>query len=44
MKQRWAAEGAEFVERTLPDKHQVGLRDPDDIVVNLNFPLSEVGK
>jgi len=44
MKQCWTAEGAEFVERTLPDKHQVGLRDPDDIVVNLNFPLSEIGK
>jgi len=42
MKQLWAAEGVSFSERTLPDKHQVGLRDPDDIVVNLNFPLHEV--
>jgi catechol 2,3-dioxygenase-like lactoylglutathione lyase family enzyme len=42
MKRRWTAEGVEFTERTLPDKHQVGLRDPDDIMVNLNFPLSEV--
>jgi catechol 2,3-dioxygenase-like lactoylglutathione lyase family enzyme len=44
MKQRWTADAVPFTERTLPDKHQVGLRDPDDIVVNLNFPLSEVGK
>ncbi len=43
MKKRWTEQGVEFTERTLPDKHQVGLRDPDDIVVNLNFPLSEVG-
>ena len=39
---RYLRLAAEFAERTLPDKHQVGLRDPDDIVVNLNFPLSEV--
>ena len=44
MKERFAANGAEFTERTLPDKHQVALRDPDGIAVNLNFPLSEVGK
>ena len=44
MKKRWDAAGAKYTERTLPDKHQVGLTDPDDIVVNLNFPLSEVGK
>lgn len=42
MKQRWDQAGVIYTERTLPDKHQVGLRDPDDIVVNLNFPLSEV--
>jgi catechol 2,3-dioxygenase-like lactoylglutathione lyase family enzyme len=42
MKDRWTRSGVEFSERTLPDKHQVGLRDPDDIMVNLNFPLAEV--
>ena len=44
LKKRWDAAGARYTERTLPDKHQVGLTDPDEIVVNLNFPLSEVGK
>ncbi|MGH2518972.1 MAG: VOC family protein [Chloroflexota bacterium] len=43
IKKRWTTQGIAFAERTLPDKHQVGLRDPDDIVVNLNFPLSEAG-
>jgi catechol 2,3-dioxygenase-like lactoylglutathione lyase family enzyme len=42
MKQRWQQQGTQFTERTLPDKHQVGLSDPDQIIVNLNFPLSEV--
>jgi hypothetical protein len=42
MKQRWDASGVKYTERTLPDKHQVGVVDPDEIVVNLNFPLSEV--
>ena len=44
MKQRWDAAGVKYVERTLPDKHQVGITDPDEIVVNLNFPLAEVGR
>jgi catechol 2,3-dioxygenase-like lactoylglutathione lyase family enzyme len=44
LKARWDRDGVKYVERTLPDKHQVGVTDPDDIVVNLNFPLSEVGK
>jgi hypothetical protein len=43
MKQRWDASGVKYSERTLPDKHQVGVTDPDEIVVNLNFPLSEAG-
>jgi len=43
MKNRWTGDGVAFTERTLPDKHQVALRDPDGIVVNLNFPLSEAG-
>jgi catechol 2,3-dioxygenase-like lactoylglutathione lyase family enzyme len=40
-KARWQAQGVPFTERALPDKYQVALRDPDDIQVNLNFPLSE---
>lgn len=44
MKARLAAEGVAFQERTLPDKHQVAMYDPDGIAVNLNFPLSEVGR
>ena len=44
MKQRWDGAGVAYTERTLPDKHQVGIVDPDEIVVNLNFPLAEVGK
>lgn len=33
--------GVAYSERSLPDKHQIGVRDPDEIIVNLNFPLSE---
>jgi hypothetical protein len=29
-------------ERTLPDKHQLQMTDPDGIQLNLNFPLSEL--
>ena len=42
MRARLAAHGVLVSERTLPDKHQLQLRDPDGIQVNLNFPLSEV--
>ena len=42
MRERLAAEGAEFSERTLPDKHQISTRDPDGIAVGLNFQLSEM--
>ena len=42
MKERFTREGAQFSERTLADKHQVQLRDPDGIAVNVNFQLSEV--
>jgi catechol 2,3-dioxygenase-like lactoylglutathione lyase family enzyme len=38
---RFQDQGVAFTERALPDKYQVGLRDPDGIQVNLNFPLSE---
>jgi catechol 2,3-dioxygenase-like lactoylglutathione lyase family enzyme len=34
--------GLPFSEATLPDKHQMRLRDPDGIAVNLNFQLSEI--
>ena len=36
--------GVGVTERTLPDKHQLHLTDPDGIQVNLNFPLSEVSQ
>lgn len=39
---RLAANGVTASERTLPDKHQLHMVDPDDIQVNLNFPLSEL--
>jgi catechol 2,3-dioxygenase-like lactoylglutathione lyase family enzyme len=42
MKERFARENAQFSERTLPDKHQVQLRDPDGIAVNVNFQLAEI--
>ncbi len=44
MKERLAREKVQFGERTLPDKHQIQVYDPDGIALNLNFPLSEVGK
>ena len=44
MKQRLARENVRFIERTLPDKHQVQMHDPDGIAVNLNFLLSEAGQ
>lgn len=42
MKQRLQDAGVEFSERTLPDKHQVQLRDPDETQIGLNFQLSEL--
>jgi len=42
MRARLAAQGVSVQERTLPDKHQLQMNDPDGIQVNLNFPLSEV--
>ena len=44
MKQRFARENVRFIERTLPDKHQVQMYDPDGIAVNLNFSLEEAGQ
>ncbi len=42
MRARLARSGVEVTERTLPDKHQLHMIDPDGIQVNLNFSLSEV--
>jgi catechol 2,3-dioxygenase-like lactoylglutathione lyase family enzyme len=42
MRERLNAHGVKVRERTLPDKHQVQMNDPDGIEVNLNFPLSEI--
>ena len=42
MRESLASEGIAARERTLPDKHQLQLNDPDGIAVNLNFPLSEL--
>lgn len=39
---RLAAHRVTVSERTLPDKHQMHMTDPDGIQVNLNFPLSEL--
>jgi len=42
MRERLTAQGVAVSERTLPDKHQLQMTDPDGIQVNLNFQLSEV--
>jgi catechol 2,3-dioxygenase-like lactoylglutathione lyase family enzyme len=42
MRARLAGQGVAVNERTLPDKHQLQMTDPDGIQVNLNFPLAEV--
>jgi catechol 2,3-dioxygenase-like lactoylglutathione lyase family enzyme len=42
MRARLASRNVAVTERTLPDKHQLHMVDPDGIQVNLNFPLSEV--
>jgi catechol 2,3-dioxygenase-like lactoylglutathione lyase family enzyme len=42
MRDRLTAHGVALKERTLPDKYQVQMNDPDGIEVNLNFPLSEL--
>jgi catechol 2,3-dioxygenase-like lactoylglutathione lyase family enzyme len=42
VKERLAAAGVTFSERTLPDKHQLSLRDPDEVQIGLNFPLGEL--
>jgi catechol 2,3-dioxygenase-like lactoylglutathione lyase family enzyme len=42
VRSRLAGNAVDVTERTLPDKHQLHMSDPDGIQVNLNFPLSEV--
>jgi catechol 2,3-dioxygenase-like lactoylglutathione lyase family enzyme len=42
MRKQLAGAGVETAERTLPDKHQVTMEDPDGIHIGLNFPLAEI--
>jgi catechol 2,3-dioxygenase-like lactoylglutathione lyase family enzyme len=42
VRERLTAAGVAFSERTLPDKHQISLRDPDEVQIGLNFPLKEL--
>jgi catechol 2,3-dioxygenase-like lactoylglutathione lyase family enzyme len=42
MRDRLKSAGVDWAERTLPDKHQLTMKDPDGIHIGLNFPLSEV--
>jgi|SRR5579864_5275576 len=42
VRERLANNHVQVTERTLPDKHQLHMDDPDGIQVNLNFPLTEV--
>jgi len=42
VRERLATHAVAVNERTLPDKHQLHMTDPDGIQVNLNFQLSEV--
>jgi catechol 2,3-dioxygenase-like lactoylglutathione lyase family enzyme len=42
IRSRLADHAVAVTERTLPDKHQLQMTDPDGIQVNLNFPLSEL--
>lgn len=42
MRARLQGIGVPFRERTLPDKHQFVLRGPDEVEIEVNFPLSEV--
>ena len=42
MRARLQDQSVAFRERTLPDKHQFVLRDPDGIEIEVNFLLSEL--
>jgi catechol 2,3-dioxygenase-like lactoylglutathione lyase family enzyme len=41
-RERLSAAGVTFSERTLPDKHQISVRDPDEVQIGLNFPIGEL--
>ncbi|MEK7215319.1 MAG: VOC family protein [Chloroflexota bacterium] len=43
LRTRLTANAVAFRERTLADKHQFFLHDPDGVEIEVNFPLSEVG-
>lgn len=42
MKARFEAHGVPYREQTLPDKHQLVVKDPDQIEIEFNFPLAEL--
>jgi catechol 2,3-dioxygenase-like lactoylglutathione lyase family enzyme len=42
MKQRFERHHVPYRERTMADKHQLVVYDPDGIEIEINFPLSEV--
>jgi catechol 2,3-dioxygenase-like lactoylglutathione lyase family enzyme len=42
MRKQLEGANVEYAERTLPDKHQVTMEDPDGIHIGLNFPLAEI--
>ena len=42
MRKQLEGAGVAYAERTLPDKHQVTMEDPDGIHIGLNFPLAEI--
>ncbi len=42
MKAALTRSGVAFKEWTLPDKHQLVMRDPDNTEIEVNFPLSEL--
>jgi hypothetical protein len=41
MRARLKGAGIPFTERTLPDKQQVNVRDPNGIAIGMNFPLTD---
>jgi catechol 2,3-dioxygenase-like lactoylglutathione lyase family enzyme len=42
MKSRFDRHGVPYRESTLPDKHQLVVHDPDEIEIEINFPLAEL--
>jgi hypothetical protein len=43
MKARLEQHGAAFRERTIGERHQIILKDPDGVELELNFPIAERG-